>query len=758
MPIILLNGIFQGYNCTVFAYGQTGTGKTYTMEGLGEIRGAWDNDPNAGIIPRALSDLFDGLRMTDAVEYSVRVSFLELYNEEIFDLLSGTDDQSKLRLYEDGQKRGSVIIQGLEDVQVHDKREVFKILERGSIKRQTAETKMNATSSRSHTIFTVTVYINQQSLEGEDMLRIGKLNLVDLAGSENIGRSGAINQRAREAGNINQSLLTLGRVITSLVDRTPHIPYRESKLTRLLQDSLGGRTKTSIIATISPASINHEETLSTLDYAHRAKNITNKPEVNQKISKKEKLLEYHHEIDKLKQELLAAREKDGVFLPKATYEEQVKTKQRQEEEIVALTKELKAKETEMENFLEMFNETKAKLESTTEERDKTIRALDCTRIVLHKTEHDKKQEEYLKLKHHETEKKLSQQAKTLLEISEQSTEDLSKVHDKIERQRAIQDHNDKLKTKLGSAVGEHHKCFGNSIKDTVKNQVSKIKQVDVAMKNNAKLRQEAVSNLSSDYKTTLLHLFETLQHIKGLATNNKDAESTWISEILSLADSEKEMRSDDFQHFLADTLQRSADDILSVVSKQNDKIVELSTKIDVDLKQMENKLNAFMENRKIESMAHQSKIDTLFEEMERLNEIKRQNIVLESKAEDAHMAKQNDCIKQIKALLDEHDKCAEIYEKERQDLLKSKNKAVEEQSALFTKAQDIRSEEGKKADLLNKKYQDDNLIQIQEFRENCSKSFENINDRNQVIVDSTKQLKSDSEVFILGAKVINLLL
>merc|ERR1712018_806195 len=189
----------------------------------------------------------------------------------------------------DGVRKGSVIIQGLEEIQVHDKQEVYKILERGSIKRQTAETKMNANSSRSHTVFTVTVFVNQQSIDGEDMLKIGKLNLVDLAGSENIGRSGAVDKRAREAGNINQSLLTLGRVITSLVDRTPHIPYRESKLTRLLQDSLGGRTKTSIIATVSPASINLEETLSTLDYAHRAKNIQNKPELNQKISKKEKL-------------------------------------------------------------------------------------------------------------------------------------------------------------------------------------------------------------------------------------------------------------------------------------------------------------------------------------------------------------------------------------------------------------------------------------------------------------------------------------
>lgn len=130
------------------------------------------------------------------------------------------------RLYEDGMRKGSVIIQGLEEVQVHSKQEVYRILERGSEKRRTAETKMNANSSRSHTVFTVTVFINQQSIDGDDMLKIGKLNLVDLAGSENIGRSGAVDKRAREAGNINQSLLTLGRVITCLVEKAPHVPYR----------------------------------------------------------------------------------------------------------------------------------------------------------------------------------------------------------------------------------------------------------------------------------------------------------------------------------------------------------------------------------------------------------------------------------------------------------------------------------------------------------------------------------------------------
>ena len=138
---------------------------------------------------------------------------------------------------------------------------------------------MNAYSSQSHSVFSVTIPMKETTVDGQELVKTGKLNLVDLAGSENTGRSRAVDKRAREAGNINQSLLTLGRVITALVERTPHVPYRESKLTRILQDSLGGHTRTSIIATVSPASLNLEETLSTLEYAHRTKNILSKPEV-----------------------------------------------------------------------------------------------------------------------------------------------------------------------------------------------------------------------------------------------------------------------------------------------------------------------------------------------------------------------------------------------------------------------------------------------------------------------------------------------
>eukprot|EP00126_Sphaerothecum_destruens_P002747 Sdes_comp16173_c0_seq1m5420 len=317
--------VLMGYNCTIFAYGQTGTGKTFTMEGGGGHKVAktsqdLQEDKNAGIIPRTLSHLFEILEKQNS-EYSVKVSFLELYNEELKDLLSPIENNN-LRIYEDSQKKGSVVLQGLEEIVIHHKEDVYPILEKCAAKRQTACTNLNQNSSRSHCVFSITVHTKEKTtVEGEDLVKIGKMNLVDLAGSENIGKSGAQNQRAREAGNINQSLLTLGRVISSLVEHAPHVPYRESKLTRLLQDSLGGKTKTCIIATISPC-LNHlEETLNTLDYAYRAKNILNRPEINQKLTKKVLIQEYLEEIERLKKDLTATREQNGIYLNKENWEE-----------------------------------------------------------------------------------------------------------------------------------------------------------------------------------------------------------------------------------------------------------------------------------------------------------------------------------------------------------------------------------------------------------------------------------------------------
>ncbi|XP_033632588.1 kinesin-like protein KIF11-B [Asterias rubens] len=466
-----LDEVLMGYNCTVFAYGQTGTGKTFTMEGdrTPDPAMSWEEDPLAGIIPRAMHQIFEKLQSQE-VEFSVRVSFLELYNEELFDLLSAQEDTQRLRIFEDAARKGSVVIQGLEEVVVRNKSEVYAILEKGAAKRQTAATLMNAHSSRSHSVFTVTIHIKENSVDGEELVKTGKLNLVDLAGSENIGRSGAVDKRAREAGNINQSLLTLGRVITALVEHAPHIPYRESKLTRLLQDSLGGRTKTSIIATISPSVCNVEETLSTLDYAHRAKNITNRPEINQKLTKRALIKEYTEEIERLRRDLLANRDKNGIYLAEEHYrsmEESIASQrlsiQEKEEKIAALLDEIV-------KINEILTETKDDLEETSNELESTTKTLVRTTHTLHKTEtdlrvttKDRNQQKYLVEEHVKVEDKLAYEAKKLLTVAEDSTTDLKGVHAKLDRKRAVESHNATVQETFEANLDDQLKTVQDSL-------------------------------------------------------------------------------------------------------------------------------------------------------------------------------------------------------------------------------------------------------------------------------------------------------
>lgn len=456
----IIDEVLLGYNCTIFAYGQTGTGKTFTMEG-GRVDGqevSWEKDPLAGIIPRAMFNIFEQLSKSQEIEFSVRVSFLELYNEELFDLLGSSEDALRLKIYEDSAKKGSVIIQGLEEVVVRNKSEVFQILERGSARRQTAATLMNATSSRSHTVFSVTIHIKENTIDGEELLKTGKLYLVDLAGSENIGRSGAVDKRAREAGNINQSLLTLGRVITALVEHAPHIPYRESKLTRLLQDSLGGRTKTSIIATISPASCNLEETLSTLDYAFRAKNIQNQPEVNQKLTKKALLRTYNEEIERLRRDLQAAREKNGIFLAEENYiAMQTKIRQQEdsihemEEQLDALTKEKEKINNLFETTQRELEETSKRLTKTTNHLVRTTGALEETAQTLETTVKEREEQRYLVKHHLNSENCLYGEATELMSTVQSTLSDVHGLHDKLDRKRSVERHNEQCQTEFQGA-------------------------------------------------------------------------------------------------------------------------------------------------------------------------------------------------------------------------------------------------------------------------------------------------------------------
>lgn len=295
----LVDGVLEGYNGTVFAYGQTGCGKSFSMQGI------TDPPTQRGVIPRAFEHIFDAIQVAENAKYLVHASYLEIYNEEIRDLL-GKDHKHKLELKEHPER--GVYVKDLTMTPVHSVAEMEKVMDLGSKNRSVGATLMNADSSRSHSIFTINLEIMEAADERGDHIRAGKLNLVDLAGSERQSKTGATGDRLKEATKINLSLSALGNVISALVDgKSSHIPYRDSKLTRLLQDSLGGNTKTLMVACLSPADNNYDETLSTLRYANRAKNIKNKPKINE--DPKDALLrQYQEEIQKLKAMLMGQLE------------------------------------------------------------------------------------------------------------------------------------------------------------------------------------------------------------------------------------------------------------------------------------------------------------------------------------------------------------------------------------------------------------------------------------------------------------------
>ncbi|KAK6792542.1 hypothetical protein RDI58_011623 [Solanum bulbocastanum] len=329
----LVDALFQGYNGTVLAYGQTGSGKTYTMgtNYNGE-------EQTGGVIPMVMNTIFSRAEaMKESTEFLIRVSFIEIFKEEVFDLL----DQNAIAFCKtDGAAKptggparvpiqiretvhGGITLAGVTEAEVRTKEEMACFLLQGSVARATGSTKMNSQSSRSHAIFTIS--LEQKKLsncssgstndDGDDIL-CAKLHLVDLAGSERAKRTGADEMRLREGIHINKGLLALGNVISALGDdkkrkEGAHIPYRDSKLTRLLQDSLGGNSKTVMIACVSPADTNAEETLNTLKYANRARNIQNKAIVNRDPMAAQ-MQRMRSQIEQLQAELLYVRGDSGA--------------------------------------------------------------------------------------------------------------------------------------------------------------------------------------------------------------------------------------------------------------------------------------------------------------------------------------------------------------------------------------------------------------------------------------------------------------
>ncbi len=348
----LVTSCIEGYNATIIAYGQTGSGKTHTVLGQTDsadltVRPEADQS-EAGVIPRALRSLFNELKDMEAktkddkakkFTYSVQVQFLEIYGEDIRDLLQQDPNNAPKLSIRDGKKNVEPEILGIKSVDVADAEEALLCLTRGTLRRVTRATSMNAESSRSHAIMTVLVeqkmtHMNT-SPEGkkveETSTRGSKFHFVDLAGSERIKRTNATGQGVKEGININKGLLVLGNVISALGSKSgkqQFVPYRDSKLTRLLKGSLGGNHKTLMVACVSPSASNTEESLNTLRYANRAKNIQNKAVINMDAGSK-MIADLRAQIKAIAEELLRVRGMvaDGVVVdgPNAIFTQEVLT-------------------------------------------------------------------------------------------------------------------------------------------------------------------------------------------------------------------------------------------------------------------------------------------------------------------------------------------------------------------------------------------------------------------------------------------------
>ena len=440
----IVDSIFQGYNGTVFAYGQTGCGKTFTMMGV------VDNPELKGIIPNAFSHIFGFIKTEgESKKFLVRCSFVEIYNEEVRDLL--VNNSKKLDIREDPKK--GTFVRDLTYITLKDTEDIQKCLDKGNKNRHVGATSMNDQSSRSHSLFTVYLEIEENG-----KIRSGKLNLVDLAGSERVGKTNATGQTFDEGKKINLSLTALGSVIDALSSNRKHIPYKDSKLTRLLADSLGGNTKTVMFANVSPASYNYDETLGTLRYASRAKLIKNAQKINEDPIDAE-LRKLEAEIKALKEQMAnggpvgevkkTKKKKKKIKKEKSNINNDDNNDNDNEDDGDDDNDDDEEKDDEYNDFaLVMDDPEKQKLKEKLAELEKNV--LDNKKLEISENENGDKEELKKKIKEQEEEnRKFKEYREQQLKQSEEMEEKLKKLEEeKRKEEESLKQDANKLQEKI----------------------------------------------------------------------------------------------------------------------------------------------------------------------------------------------------------------------------------------------------------------------------------------------------------------------
>lgn len=574
----LVDSVLSGYNATIFAYGQTASGKTYTMQGQ------LNSPEKEGIIPRMVRHVFHNIMLSDSdIEYTVKVSIIEIYMEKIRDLIDLSKTNLSIR-----EKDKEIYIEDLSEHYVSSEEDVIELIRIGSENRTTASTNMNECSSRSHTLVIMTLHQkNTKTLEA----KTGRLYLVDLAGSEKIAKTGSSGITLEEAKIINKSLSTLGMVINALTDgKSMHIPYRESKLTRVLTESLGGNAKTCLIITCSPSSYNESETLSTLRFGTRAKKIRNKPKINKEvtvpelklqIAKLEKMLVvFNGRISQLESFIISNNLQVPPNEGMSEIEENAKDNSNDNSDIKAKMDEINAKYSDSLNKLQgEKNDFVDRLEEA------NIKIADLQAIIEQK---EKIEEEFenKERQYKETIKSLS------LNIENAKSEEVIKKNLRSIDKKTLDELYTQFKTQLmTTAKTKSSKEFNTKICDMMMNIINNNYQY---------FTNEDKSKLSSRLRVETVNKFE-------LFSNGKVVDY-------------KEMN----ENFILSNITNEA--LLKSISEKNDRIARLES----DVKEYKEKLDLFEKQLTPDEKNLHKKIYTLEKNLEQVNNMYHQVVTQKS--------------------------------------------------------------------------------------------------------------------------------